>query len=173
MLAFQIKDTRDFMKKLLTGDTFDAFVLSEGQVTTFTTFRVDGSWHPAYFEDDPLKKEKIAEAGAGETSRLTWSLLRPHIFNLIRGKHTPSSFKFVLKLSQKELEHLLEESGQTSMKEQVSGLFLNISYNNGAVTCISGTSVNVFPYDKSLDRLWDSYLERFLAKGQMGYELMA
>ncbi|MBQ4176203.1 MAG: hypothetical protein II640_01920, partial [Lachnospiraceae bacterium] len=53
MLAVRITDTRDFMKKLLTQDLFDTFLLSEASVTTFTTFSIDGTWHPDYFEKPP------------------------------------------------------------------------------------------------------------------------
>ena len=46
MIALRITNTKDFMAKLLTQETFDTFLFSEGSVTTFTTFSIDGSWHP-------------------------------------------------------------------------------------------------------------------------------
>ena len=64
MIALKIPDTRDFMKKLLIAEDFDTFLVSEASVTTFTTFRVDGTWHPDFFETDA-------------PAALTWKLVRP------------------------------------------------------------------------------------------------
>ena len=38
MLALKITDLKDFTRKLLTGDTFDAFCMVESDVTTFSSF---------------------------------------------------------------------------------------------------------------------------------------
>ena len=42
MLAIQIKDVKTFMSKLLSGNTFDSFLLEEAQIHTFNTFVIDG-----------------------------------------------------------------------------------------------------------------------------------
>ena len=78
MLALTITDTKSFMAKLLTQDTFDTFLFSEGTVTTFTTFTVDGTWHPEFFQSREM-----------EDNALTWNLLRPIFYSIIKGSHTP------------------------------------------------------------------------------------
>lgn len=55
MIALQIQDVKDFMSKLLIGNAFDAFWLSEVAITTFTTFHIDGVLHPDFLT---LRKRK-------------------------------------------------------------------------------------------------------------------
>ena len=49
-------------------------------------------------------------------------------------------------------------------EEQVSGMYLNIRYENGELYCVTGTSVNFFTLDKSLDEEWDEAVKQFFRK---------
>ena len=152
MLALKITDTKAFMTKLLAGDTFDTFLFSEGSVTTFTTFLIDGTWHPEYF-------------GEGDQI-MTWRMIRPVLYNIIKGKHTPIHMRIVLKLADYNAEKLLKSSGLSLTKEQIDGLFLNLTYAKDEASITTGTSLRIFTLDKSLDRVWDDMVSRFLqAKG--------
>ena len=42
MIALQIEHVGSFMNHLLLKETFDRFLVSEAQITTFTTFSIDG-----------------------------------------------------------------------------------------------------------------------------------
>ena len=42
MIALQIQDIKDFMSRLLLSSAFDAFLVVEGSVTTFSAFQIDG-----------------------------------------------------------------------------------------------------------------------------------
>ncbi len=150
MLALKIRDTKNFMNKLLAGDTFDTFLFSEGTVTTFTTFTIDGTWHGDYFSEE-------------EIGGLTWKLMRPILFQIIKGKNTPINMRIVLKLADHNVESLLRNSDVSLQKEQVDGLYLNLSYSKGEAVLTTGTSLKIFTMDKSLDRVWDDLVRRFLA----------
>ena len=147
MVAFKITDTKDFMTKLLAGETFDTFLFSEGTVTTFTAFSMDGTWHPEYFGE--------------EEHTLTWKLMRPFIYAMIKGKHAPLQMRIVLKLADYNVENLLKKADLPLTKEQVDGLFLNLSYAKESVTATTGTSLKIFSLDRSLDRVWDDMVRRF------------
>lgn len=149
MLALKIPDTRDFMKKILTQDIFDTFLLSEASVTTFTTWIVDGTWHPDYFSGDA-------------PSALTWKMVRPLFFDIIKGRNTPASFRIVLKLADYNVINLLNSSPVSLKSEEVAGLFLNISYSGEELILTTGTSLKTFTLDKSLDRIWDGMILKFL-----------
>lgn len=148
MIALKITDTKDFMTKLLAADTFDTFLFSEGTVTTFTTFAMDGTWHPEFF-------------GEKEHTPLTWKLMRPVIYSLVRGKHTPIQMRIVLKLADYNVESLLRQSGLSLASEQVDGLFLNLNYGKDEVSVTTGTSLKIFTLDRSLDRIWDDMVRKF------------
>ena len=67
MIALRITNTKDFMAKLLTQETFDTFLFSEGSVTTFTTFSIDGSWHPDFFGEQKEAEEQKTETKPEES----------------------------------------------------------------------------------------------------------
>ena len=54
MLALQIPDVKAFMSQLLIGDTFDAFLLKEAEITTSVTHSIDGLLHPEFFDEISL-----------------------------------------------------------------------------------------------------------------------
>ena len=60
------------------------------------------------------------------------------------------------------MKTMLEKAGSAVAAEQVEGLFLNINYEADKVTCTTGTSMAVFTLDKSVDRVWDEAVEKFL-----------
>ena len=70
MTALQIADIKTFMKQFLLSETFDHFLLLEGNVTTFAAFHIDGTLHPSYFQ----------HTGAGKPGK-------PHA--LLLGRGTP------------------------------------------------------------------------------------
>ena len=45
---------------------------------------------------------------------------------------------------------------------QIQGLYLNIRYDDGKMYCITGTSLNFFTMDKTLDLEWDKAVKQFL-----------
>ena len=153
MLSLRIADTKNFMTKLLAGDTFDTFLFSEGSVTTFTTFSIDGTWHPEYFKE--------------EEHVMTWKLIRPILYDIIKGKHTPVQMRIVLKLADYNVDALLKQSELSLTKEQVDGLFLNLTYAKDEVSITTGTSLKIFTLDKSLDRVWDDMVRKFFSTRQI------
>ena len=163
MLALKITDTRSFKTKLLAQDTFDTFLFSEGSVTTFTTFAIDGTWHPDYFGENEQPEPDSGMNGAFRAKQpLTWRMVRPVIYDIIKGRHTPINMRIILKLADYNVEHLLANAGLSLSKEQVDGLFLNLNYGKETVTATTGTSMKVFTLDRSLDRVWDDMVRRFL-----------
>ena len=174
MLALRIPDTREFMKKLLTETVFDSFVVSEASVTTFTVIRIDGSWHPEYFDDgetDP-DKGKDGDGKGVNPSALSWARLRPVFFGLIRGRRTPGAFRLVFRLADYNVASLLSGSGLNFRPEEIAGLFLNISYANGEVSCTTGTSMNTFTLDRTLNHLWAEMVQKFLRREKIPFTVL-
>ena len=163
MRSYQIQDIRDFMKKLLIADTFDTFLLSEASITTFSTFRIDGTFHPEYLSEE-------SEVSPAEQSGLTlWKRIRPFFFELTKGKHTPLNFQIVFRLAPHNVEKLITQSGLSFAPSDIGGLFLNIRYDGSSLTCVSGTSIRIFTLDKSLDFAWDSMLEKFFKQKEIPF----
>ncbi|MCD7762644.1 MAG: DUF5721 family protein [Lachnospiraceae bacterium] len=154
------------MKKLLTGDVFDTFLLSEASITTFASFQIDGTFHPEYLSAS--EAEQLEAEASGYT---LWRRVRPFFFDLMKGKNTPLKFRIVLRLAPHNVEKLITQNGVGISADQVDGLFLNIHFDGKTISCVSGTSIKVFTLDKTLEHAWDEMLEKFFRREQIPFLL--
>ncbi|EGG80791.1 hypothetical protein HMPREF9477_01926 [Lachnospiraceae bacterium 2_1_46FAA] len=162
MILLSISEVKEFMSKLLLSDTFDSFLFIEGEIVTFNTFSING-----YLQKDFFDKDMIPERNYS-----LWKELREYCFSLIRGKRTPLRFKFVFGLSEPNIEKLLRQQGLSFTPQDVQGLYLNISYDGHSLRCVTGTSMNLFTLDKSLEEAWDKMVQKFFVQKEISFELM-
>lgn len=165
MIALQIQDIKNFMSRLLLSQTFDHFLMVEGSVTTYNTFHINGRIHKDFYTD-----EEIEELSLNERDFSQWKEIRPYCLSLIKGHKTPLGFHFVFQLSKENTAKLLQSSGITSiLPENVSGLLLNVRYDNNGLSCITATNLNLFTMDKSLEHAWDEMVKRFLKQQEISF----
>lgn len=165
MKAFKILDVKDFMSKLLIGETFDQFSLIEASITTFCTFSIDGQLKPDFFDTDQqtvMKENHILYS--------SWKEIRPHCYAVIRGKRTPLAFKIIFQLPYKRTEQIITSARLPFSMDLINGLFLNLQYKNNELFCTTGTSFRTFLPDKSLEQVWDSMIPGFLRKHEIAFE---
>ena len=160
MIALKLNHTKEFMSQLLLSDTFDNFLFIEGRIVTFNTFTIDGYIQKAFFES----AEELPQYSS-------WKHVREYCFSLIKGKRTPLSFHFILCLSPKNTALLIEQNHLDFQPESVQGLYLNLTYDGSALTCITGTSLHIFTMDKSLEHAWDCYLQKFFSQKNISFDL--
>ena len=89
-----------------------------------------------------------------------------------KEKKTPSKFHFSFQLPLSDTEQLLEQSQSSLTKNDVSGLFLHIRYDGSSLSCITGTSYQIFSLDKTLDHAWDQKIQSFFAQSQIAFDLL-
>lgn len=157
MIALDILEIKDFMNKLLCQETFDNFLLREASVTGSAAWTFDGTLNPDFYSGEELEQE-----GLTGLSYLPFSKVRPQCFALIRGKHTPSHFKFVFLLSPSNLARTIAQTKSSFTPADISGLFINLRYQSGKLLLTTGVSYRIFSADKSLEQEWDSLVKRFL-----------
>lgn len=165
MLALQLTDTKDFMNKLLRTPLFDHFLLQEGVISTGASFVVDGSVNRDFYT-----KDELAELGIEDCRFLPFSMLRSNFFDLIKGKKAPSSFKFVFLLSPENLSRTLASMKSSFTAQDITGVFLNIRYQNRLLTLTTGISYRIFSTDKSLESEWDRLVRQFLKQNGISFE---
>ena len=165
MIALQLTDVKTFMNQLLCSELFDRFLLSEASITKDATFTVNGHINPAFYSAEELETE-----GLTGLDILPYSRLRPVCYQLIRGKHTPVSFKFVLTLSPENMKHTLARSDSSFTDNDVKGIFINLAFQNGRLTLTTGISYILFSTDRTLDHEWDGLIKKFLAKNSVSFE---
>ncbi len=134
---------------------FDRYLLREAQIVTFVTFTIDGKMQKNFYSNEEYKD-------MGKPELAMWQKVRPICFEMIKGSRTPVRFKIVLKLNEEEMQKLIEENELSYTLSDVGGLYLNLVYENGDLNCITGTSMNLFTLDKSLEQLWDATVKKNL-----------
>ncbi len=157
MVALQIEEQKAFTSGLFLGEVFDRFLVREVNIVTFNSFTIDGRVRHGYYSDEELEEKQIEEFSA-------WKVLKPFCFSLIKGKRLPESFRIVFMLSPDGKEKFVESRIPGMNPDAVGGLYLNIQYDNNEMTIVTGTSMNIFTMDKTLDREWDESVKQFLKK---------
>ena len=165
MTALSILNVKEFMNILLRSDVFDSFLLSEASVTTYMSFHLDGRCRTDFFSPEDEAYAKISQEGY-----VPFSLVRPTCFDLIKGRRTPSSFQFVFQLSRENQARTLASIGSSLSTEDISGMYLNLRYQNQQLTCTTRVSCHVFSLDKTLEQSWDELVKRFLKAHQIPFE---
>lgn len=113
-----------------------------------------------------LKKKKLWMTG----NMLSGRNFASFVF-LIKGKRTPLGFHFVLSMSAPNIARLLEQEHLSFAPADVQGLYLNFKYDGTKLSCTTGTSMNLFTLDKSLEQAWDKMAQRIFAKYEIPFEV--
>ena len=150
------------MAKLLLSETFDPFYFIEGEIVSFGTFSMDGYLQKDFFDKDETPERDFA----------LWKEVREYCFSLIKGKRTPLSFKFILGLSRPNIEKLLLQQGLDFKPSDVTGLYINLKFDGEKLQCITGTSMNLFTMDKSLEQAWDKMVQKFFTQKEIKYDVL-
>lgn len=164
MIALDLFEIKDFMNKLLCQETFDNFLLREASITGSATWTLDGTLNPDFYSGEELEAEGLAGL-----SCLPFSKVRPQCFALIRGKRTPTCFKFVFQLSPSNLARTIAQTHSSFSPADISGLFINLRYQDGKLLLTTGVSYRIFSADKRLEQEWDSLVKRFLKGHEISF----
>ena len=165
MIALQINSLKQFMHAFLASDTFDIFLLEQASISTYNTFTIDGRQNRSFYSETEWEDPDIRPS---EFSR--WKDMRGLCFDLIKGKHTPSAFKFVLELCPEYIEGILKNEDTLLKSSDIKALVFTLKYDGSRLLLITGTSLKTFLPDKSIDQYWDNALKRFLTRKELAFE---
>jgi len=144
MRSIIIEDVKSFMSDLLVGNNFDEYLVTEVSISTYNTFNIDGHINRNFFSEEEYNELAEKEASS-------WKDLKPTCFELIKGKKTPTKFRIVF-------------MKRPELNDAVDALFINVKFEAGALTCITGASMKTFSMDKSVENNWDDEVEGTLKK---------
>lgn len=165
MIALQLTDIKNFMNQFLRNEIFDHFLMPEAVITQDISLSIDGHLKKDYFSREELEEQNLKVGDC-----LPYAGIRPTLYQLIRGKKTPSYFKIVLMLSPENMEKTLSVSDSGLTANDVAGMFLNVTYQNGSLTLTTGISYKTFTTDQTLNREWDKMIQKFLAKHGIAWD---
>lgn len=165
MIALELTDIKDFMNKLLRSEVFDHFLLQEAMITSSATYTINGQITKGFFSD-----EEIEELHLQGCRFLPFSMLKGNCFDLIKGKKTPSAFRFVFLLSPANMEKTISAVGSSYKSSDITGMYINLKYQNQLLSLTTGIAYNVFSTDKSLENEWDKMVVKFLKQHEIAFE---
>lgn len=175
MRLSRIKNVKHFMNKLLIENAFDSFLISEATIKTFSSFVIDGHINEGFYSSEEIAELKeLAESEnrifSEKLSR--WSKIKPFALSVMKGKKTPEYFKFSFYLASENINKLLQNADTSIKPNDIDGLSLIAKYSGGELSVISSVSLKIFSPDKSLDKIWDDMVIRFLTSHEIEYEIM-
>lgn len=161
MISMKILDVKSFMSSLLIHSVFDELLLCELDIATFNQFHISGKLIKDWFSKEELEERD-------DYSK--WEEIKPYAFQIMKGTKTPTSFKVVLQLQNKDTKEFVDRMNLSFQTEDINGLFINIRFENNELHLITGTSIKAFTLDKSFEHEWDSYVRTFLKNNKIPYE---
>ena len=156
MISLKINDINNFMQKLLIGNAFDTFLLCEGEVDTSNTFSINGRINQKFYNADEL--EAIPD------EFVYWRDIKHIFFEMIKGHKVPSKMKLVFALSKTKYSDILMKSQMAISESEIGGLYIHVMFEDNSPHIITGTSINTFTMDKTLDKYWDKTISNFLSE---------
>ena len=165
MIALELTDIKDFMNKLLRSEVFDHFLLQEATITSSATYTINGQITKGFYTEDELEELHLTGCRF-----LPFSMLKGNCFDLIKGKKTPSSFRFVFLLSPTNMEKTIHAVRSSFHAADVTGMYINLKYQNQLLSLTTGIAYNVFSTDKTLEIEWDKMVVKFLKQHEIAFE---
>lgn len=156
MISEKITDVKKFMSKLLLSDAFNEFLINEVSISTFNTFTING-----HINKDFFSKEEYENLNENKLSY--WKDVKSFCYNIIKGNKTPLQFKIIFAINKQTVSEILNGLDTTIKYQDINELFLNIKFLQGQVTYTTGTSLNIFTLDKSVENAFDSYILKFIS----------
>ena len=149
MITFSIGNNKLFMNHLLKENLFDSFEVRKITLHTFHKLHMGGARNMDFYTD--FEKESLSEY-------ISWREIKPYIFDLIKGKKSPTYFKIILSTSSEDTK---------AISSEISTFFLNITYKENIIQCTTGTAYSTFSLDKTPESLWDEKIKKFLISNQL------
>ena len=167
MLALHITSMKQFMNQLLVSDTFDIFLLEEAVITAANTYTLDGYVNREFYSPEDFSSGQIPDYEYSP-----WSTMKGLCFQLIKGKRTPLSFRFIFHLKPVQALKLLEKANCSVDPSSIKALVLTIRYDGTKAVLTTGCAYHTFVMSKEAEQIWDKALTRYLSGKNIPYEML-
>lgn len=165
MIALELTDVKDFMNKLLRSEVFDHFLLQEAAITGGATYAINGQITKGFYSEEEMEELHLTGCRF-----LPFSMLRGNCFDLIKGRKTPSAFRFVFLLSPENMHKTIASVGSSYKPSDVTGMYINLKFQNQLLSLTTGIAYNIFSTDKTLENAWDKMVVKFLKQNEIAFE---
>jgi len=141
---------KGFMGRLLREDTLDEFEVRGVEIGLNTRVSING-----VLETAEGSSEENAQEIKTPATYIAWGALRPLVYSIIKTSAKPRLVKIVFSYKAPDIANI---------HANAAALFLNMVYENDAVSFTTATAQKEFALDKSLDISWDEWVRGFFMR---------
>ncbi len=173
MLAIQIASPSLFMKQLLTTEEYSPFLLQEASISTAYNYTINGRLLGDFFAQEGCEPPPAEDKGYAP-----WSVHKPLILQILKGRRRPLSLKLILLLSTRTTEEWLAPHLDPALYGQIASVSFQIRYSHHpdsreeSLRITTGISYHSFQLSKEAEALWDAAFLRFLDQAHLEYLLL-
>ena len=146
MQAAEIIEIKKFMQLLLGTNAFDSYEFVSAVIKTDMSYSIDGHINRNFYDANDWEALPYSE-----NTFLPWGIAREKIFQLIKGKQSPLQFKIILKAHKDLADSLINQSNSSQNPNDITGMFLNILYQDNKLNVTGGISYSFFTLEKDLE----------------------
>lgn len=160
MIQLIADDTKAFMNCLLRSEAFDQFLLYEMSLDVLHHFQFDGEINKDYLSSD---EQEIYE----NQTYITWVSLKPQITSILKQSHTPTNIKITMSLNHAATADIQQRLIGEQATYPVQGFLINIAFDGIKARVTTGVNYSQFILDKSIEKAFDSMIEKFFKKQEL------
>ncbi len=146
MQAINVLDIKQFMQLLFQTNALDTYQFVSATIQTDMSYSLDGHVNRHFFNDDELEALHLMD-----NQYMPWTIAKEKVFQLIKGKKTPSQLKIVLKCNDADMNAFLTSTHSSLNSNDIDGFFINILFQENKLNVICGISYKIFTLEKELE----------------------
>ncbi len=146
MQSIHILDIKPFMQLLFQTDLMNHYLLVSANITTDLTYTIDGHIQSAFYSQDELETLQL-----DNLTYMPWSIAKDKVFQLIKGKKTPTQLKLVMRVNESDLQDILSQSNTSLNSNDIDAFYINILFQENKLNVICGISYKIFTLNKQLE----------------------
>lgn len=157
MKNFEINDNKEikeFLNGLFTDERYESFYLFSVKLDSSVSYDIDGKINREFYDEDEFSE-------LTEKEYICWRDIKKTVLGFMKDGKLPVKMKLILMFNKDNITRLIEMNNIPIHPENVRALFMNVLFSDNKLSVTTGTSLNVFTMDKSLEDLWDATVEKY------------
>lgn len=150
----EIKDIKAFLNGLFKEERYESFYLFSVKLEADVSYEIDGKVNKAFYSEEELGQMNDMEY-------ICWKDVKRTVLDFLKGGKLPVKMKLILMFNKDNVNRLIEMNNIPIHPDNVRALFMNVIYSDNRLSVTTGTSLNVFTMDKTLEELWDKTVEKY------------
>ncbi|MBQ9279163.1 MAG: hypothetical protein IJ224_11090 [Lachnospiraceae bacterium] len=148
------KEIKEFLNGLFTEERYDSFYLFSVKLDSAVSYDIDGKINKEFFSEEEFNE-------LTEKEYICWRDIKKTILGFMKDGKLPIKMKLILMFNKDNVNRLIEMNNIPIHPDNVRALFMNVIYSDNRLSITTGTSLNVFTMDKTLEELWDKTVEKY------------